>query len=246
MNEPNNEIQFSKPFGNTLVTLAEIDPGATVLDIGMGNGIATFFPALKKIGNHGRIIGIDISDEMVKGVFTKIKEKNIKNAFVIKTDAHNLFFKDNTFDVVISGFSYVYTTLKEVYRVLKEGGQVGITTWERLEDEELMASCIKEYIPITEGGTHCDTEKELKAQLQKAGFQNIEIISKKEVVVYRNKEYWWKEVQEGWGVHLKKIDDMGPGNLEKFKKEVFKKFLAHNQGLHVHVSALLGFGTKGR
>jgi ubiquinone/menaquinone biosynthesis C-methylase UbiE len=229
-----------------LVTLAKIDPGVTVLDIGMGNGIATFFPALKKIGNHGRIIGIDISDEMVKRVYTKIKEKNIKNAAVIKTDAHSLVFKDNTFDVVISGFSYVYTTLKEVYRVLKEGGQFGVTSWERLEDEELMASCIKKYIPLTERATYCDTKKGLKTQLQKAGFQNITIISKKDVFAYKDKEYWWKEVQEGWEVHLKKIDGMGPGNLEKFKKELFKKFLAHNQGLYVHISALCGFGTKGR
>jgi len=75
MNNENPEgiPQFSRPFGNKLVELIEIKRGASILDIGMGNGTATFFPAVKKVGNHGRVIGIDISDEMVRETYRRLK-----------------------------------------------------------------------------------------------------------------------------------------------------------------------------
>ena len=248
MNEnPQNDVpQFSKPFGNKLVELADISPGAAVLDVGMGNGSATFFPAVEKVGEHGQVIGIDISDEMVRQTQGKIREDNLCNALVIKTDAESLIFKDNTFDVVLSGFSYLYTTFEEIVRVLKEGGQFGLTTWERLEDEEWMVSFIKGYVPLTGGLSYCDTEDGLRERLQKAGFVNVKVITEEEVFVYRNEEQWWEEMQEGWKNYLKKIEEMGPGKLEEFKENAFKELQAYTRddGLHVHVSALIGLGTK--
>lgn len=248
MSNPQSEMpQFSRPFGNTLVELAEINPGACVLDVGMGNGTATFFPAVKKVGEHGWVIGIDISDEMVREVYTKMKGYNLQNAAVIQTDAQHLIFKDNTFDVVLSGFSYLCTTFEEILRVLKEGGQFGLTTWEMLEDEKWMAECVKKYLPLdTQGLSHCDTEEELKTVLQKAGFERVKIFTEKEEFVYKDEEQWWEEMQEGWKGRLEKIERMGPGKLEIFKREAFEEIQVHKQddGLHVGVSALIGFGTK--
>lgn len=239
--------QFSKPFGNTLVAVAEINSGATVLDLGMGNGTATFFPALKKVGDTGQVIGIDISAEMARETCGKIKEYKIRNAKVIQTDAKSLIFKDSTFDVVLSGFSYLCSSFKEILRVLKHGGQFGLTTWETLEDMEWMAEFVRKYLPVdSQDVCHQDTEEGLRTLLCEAGFENITILKERRGFAYKNKEQWWEEMLDsGWRGYLEKIGTMGLCNLEQFKEEAFKKLQVYkNDGFHFSIAALIALGTK--
>lgn len=247
-NPPQNEVpQFSIPFGNKLVELADIDEGATVLDMGMGNGLATFFPALKKVGEQGQVIGIDISRDMVKETYRKIKKELINNATVLQTDAKSLAFKDNAFDVVVCGFSYLCTTPEEILRVLKKGGTFGLTSWRELEDMEWMAAFLRKYFAVT---THdvCyqDTEEGLREFLCKAGFENVTIMTERQEFAYRDEEQWWEEMRDsGWESHLRKIESLGPDSLEKFKKEAFEGLQKYKRdGLHFCVDALIGVGTK--
>lgn len=240
--------QFSRPFGNKLVELAQINPGDTILDIGMGNGTATFFPAIEKVGKTGNVIGIDISKDMVKRTYDKIIDDNITNAMVIQTDAKSLIFKDNTFDVVLSGFSYLCCPFEELMRVLKEGGKFGLTSWEALEDMEWMASFLRKYIPVTvQDVCYCDTEEGLENLLDTAGFRNITLLSRKEEFVYTNEEQWWEEMQEGWHSYLEEMELKGLNTLKEFKKEAFKELQIHKykDGLHCGVSALIALCTKG-
>jgi len=250
MNDENPEeiLQFSRPFGNKLVELIKIECGATILDIGMGNGTATFFPAVKKVGDHGWVIGIDISEEMVRETYSRIQEYRVQNATVIRSDAQSLIFKDSTFDYVLSGFSYVYTTMEEVFRVLKKGGRFGLTTWKTLEDMEWMAEFLKRYIPVDiRDVCHHDSAEEVKDRLEKAGFKNIRVFTEKVEFVYRNEEQWWEEMLDsGWRSHVEKIENMGPGHLEKFKKEAFEGLQVYKyaDGLHFGVCALIVLGTR--
>ena len=248
-NETPEEIpQFSRPFGNKLVELIEIKRGASILDIGMGNGTATFFPALKKIGDHGRVIGIDISEEMVRETYRRVQEYKILNATVIRSDAKSLIFKDSTFDYVLSGFSYLCTPMEEVFRVLKKGGQFGLTSWKTLEDMEWMAEFLRMYIPAdVRDVCHLDTVEDIKDRLDKAGFRNIRVFTEKVEFVYRTEEQWWEEMLDsGWRGHVEKIEGIGPGHLEKFKKEAFEKLQVYKRadGLHFSVCALIALGTR--
>lgn len=245
--KPDNGPHVLKYFGKRLAELAEIGTGATVLDLGMGRG-SSLFPALKKVGSNGQIIGIDISDEMVRKTAVEIKGYNIKNASLIQTDAKTLVFKDKTFDVVLSGFSYTYSTLEEVLRVLKEGGQFGLTTWDTLEDMEWMAAFLRRYIDSDSKKVyHQDTAEGLERLLRDAGFKNVKTVIEKEEFAYRDEEQWWEDMQDsGWRSHLEKIESMGPGKLEEFRKEAFKGLQAHKDadGIHFTVSVLFAFGTK--
>lgn len=231
-------------FGNRLAELAEIGEGASVLDLGMGLG-SSLFPAVEKVGKKGTVIGIDISEEMVRGTYDKIMKCNITNASVIQTDAKSLIFKDNTFDVVLSGFSYIYSTLKEINRVLKEGGQFGLSTWEYMEDAEWLSLFLKKYIPVGEM-YHKDTPEKLRTLLYEAQFANVTVITEKKEFAYVNEEHWWKDIYEsGWREELKKIEDMGV-TLEEFKKDAFKNLQAYKRahGIPFTVSVHFAFGIK--
>lgn len=90
-------------FGQKLVELADIKEGNIVLDMGMGRG-AALFPAAKKVGNNGKVIGIDISEVMVRATEESITQSGINNIEVIQMDAEELRFSSEYFNNIVSGF----------------------------------------------------------------------------------------------------------------------------------------------
>ena len=239
-------LRISKPFGRKLTELAGIRKGNLVLDIGTGLG-PVFFPALERVGPDGGVVGVDISDEMVKGTHILIKKYTYCNAAIIKSDAKNLIFRKNTFDVVLCGFSYIYSSLKEIKRVLKSGRQFGLSSWTALGDMDCMVHLVKRYLPISrEDVYHRDTPKALKTLLHKAGFNDIRVFAETHEFVFKDEEQWWEEMlNSGWQPYLTKIKDLGH-NLVEFKKETFEKLQVqkHPEGIPFTMSALLAFGTK--
>lgn len=245
-NEKNEGPHILTHFGKRLAGLAEIRRGAYVLDLGMGGG-TSLIPAAKKVGSTGQVLGIDISDEMIKYTSEKIKDFKITNARLIQTDAKTLVFKDNTFDCVLSGFSYIYSTLEEIRRVLKDGGRLALSTWKILEDMEWMASFLSEYQPAdTKDHYHRDTPEELRTLLGEAGFANITIITESQEFAYKDEEQWWADMREsGWEDHLKKLEESGC-TLEAFKEEAFKGLQKYKRSHRFPFTVTVHFalGTK--
>jgi ubiquinone/menaquinone biosynthesis C-methylase UbiE len=111
-----------------LLEMCGVNDSHYVLVVGSGNGIS----AVKMHQWTGsKIIGIDISEEMVKSA----KEKANEGIEFMVGNAEDLSFPDNTFDVVISESVTAFTnknkSLSEYYRVLKKGGHLGLNeiTW---------------------------------------------------------------------------------------------------------------------
>ena len=90
-------FKFFYHFGKRIVELIEIPKNAKVLDVASGRG-ALLFPAIKKVGPQGSVIGIDFAEGMVKKTTEEIKKHDFTNAKMIQMDAENLEFKDNSFD----------------------------------------------------------------------------------------------------------------------------------------------------
>jgi ubiquinone/menaquinone biosynthesis C-methylase UbiE len=225
-----------------LAELAEIDRGACVLDLGMGGG-TSLIPAAEMVGNTGQILGIDISDGMIKYTYEKIKAFNITNAKLIQTDAKTLIFKDDTFDFVLSGFSYIYSTLEEMRRVLRNGGRLVLSTWKAMEDMEWMASFLNTYQPTdTRDMYHRDTPEELRTLLYEAGFTDITIITESQEFSYKNEEQWWMDMWEsGWEDHLRTLEDSG-WTLEVLKEEAFEILQKYNRANRFPFTVTVHFG----
>jgi len=103
----------------------DIKPGASVLDLGCGTGV--LFPILlDKVGREGCITGLDICGEMLKRA--QAKGYAIE---CVQGDAQNLPLRDQAFDWVICNAAFPHFldkpfALREIRRVLKDGGQLVI------------------------------------------------------------------------------------------------------------------------
>ena len=124
-------------FGRTLVKHAEVCEDSRVLDIGFGRG-TSLIPAAEIVGPGGEVIGIDNWDPHVKGTTLEIEQRGLTNATVVNMDARKIDFDDNSFDFILSGFSYVFYSLADTRRLLRHDGRIAVSSWGLEEDSEWM------------------------------------------------------------------------------------------------------------
>ena len=84
-------------FGQRLVDVVHLAPGAHVLDVATGRG-AVLFPAATQVGPHGRVIGIDVSEAMVQETAAELHRAAGLQAEVRQMDAAQLDFPEASFD----------------------------------------------------------------------------------------------------------------------------------------------------
>ena len=113
-----------RPVGEQAIELMKISTDAHILDLGCGSGWASRLMAEKAF--QGKVIGIDISDEMVQ--LAADTSRQFSNVEFKVASAEALPFSDNDFTHVFSMESLYYysnmmAALKEVYRILRDGGR---------------------------------------------------------------------------------------------------------------------------
>ncbi|OIP75481.1 MAG: arsenite S-adenosylmethyltransferase [Parcubacteria group bacterium CG2_30_36_18] len=139
--------------GNPLA-FGKIKEGDTVLDLGSGAGIDAILAA-KKVGSKGKVIGVDMTEEMVEKAKENAKKQNISNAEFMLGEIEKLPLDDNSVDTIITNCVINLTpdkakTFSEAYRVLKPGGKIylsDIVLLEELSDEQrndkdLLSGCV--------------------------------------------------------------------------------------------------------
>jgi SAM-dependent methyltransferase len=122
--------QVSESFagvGNPLA-LGELRPGDTVLDLGCGAGLDSILAA-RKVGPAGKVVGIDMTEEMVAKAIANAAAAGIANAEFHQGEADQLPVADRSVDVVISNGVFNLCldkprVLAEVFRVLRPGGHI--------------------------------------------------------------------------------------------------------------------------
>jgi len=136
------------------VAISKIKEGDVVLDLGCGAGFDCFL-ASKKVGEIGRVIGIDMTEEMIKKARSNAEKIKIKNVEFILAEIEKMPFKDKSIDIIITNCVINLTpnktkTFKEAYRVLKEGGKMYVSDIVLLKDlseeqknnKELLTGCV--------------------------------------------------------------------------------------------------------
>jgi len=139
--------------GNPLA-FGKLKEGDIVLDLGSGAGIDAILAA-KKVGNKGKVIGVDMTEEMIEKAKENAKNQGIDNVEFLLGEIENLPLKDNSVDTIITNCVINLTpdkakTFSEAYRVLKQGGRIYLSdivllkelTEEQRNNKELISGCV--------------------------------------------------------------------------------------------------------
>ena len=161
------------------VALASLKEGETVLDLGSGAGFDSFLAA-QKVGEKGRVIGVDMTPEMIKKAKENAKKGNYRNVEFRLGEIENLPLADASVDVIISNCVINLSpdkerVFRESFRVLTLGGRLMISDIVLLRElPDYIRKSIEAYIGCLSGAIMKD---EYIAMIEKAGFQNVKVIN---------------------------------------------------------------------
>jgi len=174
--------------------IAALKPGEVVIDLGSGAGFDCFLAA-QQVGEAGRVIGVDMTHEMLAKARANVASLGAANVEFRLGELEHLPVADNTADVIISNCVINLVpdkaqVFREAYRVLKRGGRLAISDVVNTAplsdalkaDPALLCGCIGGAVPAAQ----------VETWLAEAGFVDIRIAEKPES----------RELIQGWAPGL--------------------------------------------
>lgn len=171
---PGEAVSLSLGCGNPFV-MAELKEGDVVLDLGSGGGLDVLIAA-GKVGDKGKVYGLDMTDEMLAAAEKNRQEAGAENVEFLKGCLEDIPLPDKSVDVIISNCVLNLSEDKEqallqAYRVLKKGGRFSVSDVIALKeippelrrDARAWASCLSGAITV----------EEYTALMERAGFSGI-------------------------------------------------------------------------
>ncbi len=124
---------FWDRFGRNTVERLELEPGARVLDVCTGAG-ASAIPAAEAVGPGGRVLGVDLAEDLLEAARAKAAARGLHNLEFRAGDMLDLGLPDSHFDAVVCVFGIFFVpdmsaAVRELWRMLRPGGKLAITTW---------------------------------------------------------------------------------------------------------------------
>jgi len=162
--------------------LASLKPGETVLDLGSGGGFDCFLAA-KAVGETGRVIGVDMTPEMVRKARKNAVNAGFKNVDFRLGEIEHLPVPDNSVDVIISNCVINLSPDKvgvftDAFRVLRQNGRLAVSDIVALQplSEEILGN-VDAYCGCVSGAVSVE---ELRKIMLAVGFKDISIELKPE------------------------------------------------------------------
>ena len=126
-------LSFWNYFGEQTIALRSLPPGSSVLDVCCGTG-ASALPAAKRAGSRGKVIGVDLAKELLELARGKAAQQHFGNIQFELGDMLSLRFPSGSFDAVVCVFGIFFVpdmsmAVHELWRLVRPGGQLAVTTW---------------------------------------------------------------------------------------------------------------------
>ncbi len=201
--------------------LADLKVGETVLDLGSGAGIDCFLAA-SKVGPTGRVIGVDMTPEMLDRARENARKSRTENVEFRLGEIENLPVADNSVDAIISNCVINLSTdkprvFREAFRVLRPGGRIMVS--DLVLQKPLPPSVrqsVEAYVACIAGALVKD---DYLAIIRQTGFESVEVVTEK-----------------GFPAELVLEDSLAP--------EIIKKLSIPQEELTEHVSSVLSLGIR--
>lgn len=116
-----------------LLAMASLAPGEKVLDVACGTGLVSL-QAARTVGPLGHVLGVDLSGQMVEAAGRRAVGCGLLNVDFARMDGETLDLPDAGFDAALCALGLMYMpepeqALREMRRVLRPGGRVGLAVW---------------------------------------------------------------------------------------------------------------------
>ena len=221
-------LEFWARYGGRTIQRLSLNKGARVLDVGSGSG-ASAIPAAMEIGSDGSVVAVDLSSNLLGLAKSKAENLNLNNIEFIQGDMTSLGYPDNTFDAVICVFAIFFVPdmekqVGELWRMVKPGGKLAITTWGHEFFEPAYANwknIIKDIRPDLHSEfnpwdriSETDTLRQLMID---AGTTNVEVVSDEGYQLVRDPQDWWT-IAKGSGLRWA-IDQLDPDELVQIRDQ---------------------------
>jgi len=176
---PDTVTDISLGCGNP-IAIAELKPGEVVLDLGSGGGIDCFLAA-RQVGPQGRVIGLDMTPEMIKLARGNAKKIGATNVEFHYGEMEDIPLPDEAVDVIISNCVINLSPDKdavfgEAYRVLRPGGRLSVS--DIVVDGDLppsIRSRLDTWAACIAGALD---ESVYLGKIRAAGFEKVEVTSR--------------------------------------------------------------------
>ncbi|MFJ6137725.1 class I SAM-dependent methyltransferase [Kitasatospora sp. NPDC092286] len=208
-------VEFFRPIGRRLVEFSGISAGASVLDVGSGRG-AVLFPAAEAVGAGGEVVGIDISEEMVKYAQADAANLGLRHVGVQVMNGQRPEFAAGRFDAVVGSCSlFIWVKSADDVRpyleLLRAGGRFATAApsffstahgkWALFP--EAVNELLMPYMLLSlkqsgaydsqfanAGANWLITAESIEKTLADAGFVDIEVVEEELPVVVTSGEQW--------------------------------------------------------
>ena len=234
--------------------LAKLSRENRILDVACGPGTL----ALEAAGLVDSVDAIDFSESMIRMLGKNIEDKKFSNIKAKCGDGQNLPYKDSLFDAAFSMFGLMFFSdrmkgYSEIYRTLKPGGRILVSSWAPVSQSpamQVMFGAVRAMKPeMPELQTDVESLENadfFKNELKNSGFRNIEthLVTKEFPVV--SIEHFWRDMIKGSAPIVMMKNNMQPDEWKE-KEKIALQYLEEtltSMPTSLSSDAWLGYGIK--